>query len=611
MKVVYQPGSALQERVARRLAARIQAITGTRVAAVPGAAPGSTRGDDAVVLGRFGAGHLVPVVGDADAGRVRGEGYLLRCSRREGARLATVAAACDEGVKFGAWHLLRELDFAGGRMAAGELDVVENPFLRERHVIVSDPFDQSLSEDPVQQEKYCWGSWPVEKIIRYVDALDEMGLNGLIGADLPTHYWLTGFRVSPDEVSMKLTAMFRHAREIGQSCGLFLWGNALQDLDAPDRQEWVPRGLCRHDERQCEELFRLYDYQAERYATLVDYVMTHWGDPGGCDCGRCTIETAQQLHNVISGKMRAFNPSMRSYFSLWMLDNKRFGKWAGYRDVDTILKGGILPAEVGLAQHGRFDLEQARRIRAAGREVGTFTWYLADNEIYPAWHVHARYQQEYFSSLPAETSELLRMHSLDSNCQGLNLASLYVGARLMWNPKRKAEDLLAEFCRAVFGPRAAPRVLRILSAIEGTRCRSDYGRLRAILHLSAHHDVEDDPGSAEEALEMVREARHVHEATSLDRDFVPRLDLPVSPEFLLAELGPQLAAIEDYAQFRLDLERCQAGKLTGAKLAARLGRRSVVAPRPGFLIGLERHLCRGHLRKHCSSTAPESAGTSP
>ena len=225
------------------------------------------------------------------------------------------------------------------------------------------------------------------------------------------------------------------------------------------------------------------------------------------------------------------------------------GKWPGYESVETVLKAGILPDDVGVAMHGRFRLQEARAIARSGRRAGVWGWYLADDEVMPSLHVHADIMGDYFNAMPREASRLLDWHSVDSNCHLLNVPSLYIAGQLLIDPSQSADRLLHEFCRRAFG-KAGEGFATGLDAVNRTRCQSDYMRLARLLVGLTFRGAPDEHEQPEKHLRIVRAARKVVDRLKLDKSHKSDLPLIIDPARFLAELRIHLRAIEQFAAFR-------------------------------------------------------------
>lgn len=464
-------------------------------------------------------------------------------------------------------------------------------FIRGREVILSSPYDPYVLEMPALQKKYAWDTWPLDRLKRYVDMLWEFGFNSVQLADLAEGYACCGYAITPEEYGEKVHALCDYAGSKGMTRSIFVWGSGPVDLERARGKmrdgKWenacpcVPGGM--------ETLEAHYRFQA-RHAPWFDHVITHWGDPGGCHGEKCTLATVLGLHNRILAEFRRHNVAIRSTFSLWLMHHKEFGgRWRGYDSVESLLKAGILDEDAGLAQSGRFHLDEARRVVRDGRALGVWGWYLADDEIRPSIHVHTGILGGYFNSLPEEASSLVSWHSVDSNCHGLNVPSLYVAAQLMIDPRRDAEGLLREFCRRAFG-RAADAFAEGLLAVAHTRCESDYQRLIKFLSGVPHRGTADYEEHPAEHLRIVSAARRVVDTLQVDPSFRGDLPLIIDAATFLGELKAHLRVIEQYARFRVALAEA---KKKGRPVEA--GSLPAVEPPGELMTQFEYLLYREHL----------------
>ena len=479
------------------------------------------------------------------------------------------------------------------------------PFFATREVTLSDPFDAYVIKSRALQRRYAYQLWPMERLKRYIDMLCEFGFNSVMMTDLAEDYECFGYQLTPKAWMAKLHALCRYAKSKGMTRTLFVWGTGPVDQTGSrgkllDWSFWYP---CPCVPGGQAALDRHYRYQA-LHAPHFDHMISHWGDPGGCRGGHCTIRTAMHLHNQMAAAFRKRNPEIESTFSLWVMHLPEFGgRWPGYESVRTILDAGILPRDVGLAQHGRFRLAEARAIAESGRRAGVWTWYLADNEIDPSIHVHTRRLGEYFNRMPREASRLISWHSMDSNTHLLNVPDLYMGAQLLIDPARDAGELLREFCRRAFG-KAADGFAAGLSAIARTRCQSDYLRLARLLSGLPFRGAPDEYEHPDRHLRIVRAARKVVDRMKPDACFKPDFPLILDAAEFLEEIRLHLRAIEQYAVFRLAFrDAWQKGKPTDAAHLPRVDK-------PGSRMSqFEHKLYRQHLDwQRIQTTWPTTIG---
>jgi hypothetical protein len=429
-----------------------------------------------------------------------------------------------------------------------------SPFIRTREVILSDPYDPYVADTAAIQRRYVYQLWPLKRIFRYVDMLKEFGFNSLMLSDLAEDYCCMGHRLSKQQWSDKLHAVCDYAADKGMTRTLFIWGTGAvgpgsSKMDNNQLLTWTFWHPCPCVKGGNAALDLHYRDQA-RHAPHFDHFVSHWGDPGGCRGGKCTFQATMLLHNRMLAAFRKRNADIASTFSLWSMHMPEFGgKWPGYKSVDTVLKAGILPDDVGVAMHGRFRLNEARAIARSGRRAGVWGWYLADDEVMPSIHVHTGIMGDYFNAMPAEASRLLDWHSVDSNCHLLNVPGLYMAGQLLIDPSRNADALLHEFCSRVFG-KAGEGFAIGLSAIARTRCQSDYMRLARLLVGLTFRGAPDEHESPDKHLRIARAARKVVDSLKLDKSHKSDLPLIIDPARFLAELRVHLRAIEQFAAFR-------------------------------------------------------------
>ena len=398
--------------------------------------------------------------------------------------------------------------------------------------------------------KYCIEQMSDSELETYVDMLQSFGFNSIQIGDL-RQYYIVGKLSDPSLWRHKVLHIAEYARSKGMRMTLFVWGNSAYDY----RDNSFHPKCNWYDPKERGVLEQYYDYQAS-YAPYVDHFITHWGDPGGCTEAGNTIETAQELHNILLSKFQKSNPEIESTFSLWMLHSRRFCKWAGYKDENTILRAGILPSEVMLALHGRFNKKQAKNIKAKGRGVGVWAWYLADQEVRPSLHVHHKQLGKYFSELPRDAGKLLDWHSLESNCHKINIWNLYVGAQLMLNPYQSAEGLLRDFVEKVFGKKCVDEVLGAFEAIAATRCIKDYDfrapdALEGGDPVALLYSIPPQFDHPKDDIELLEEAQKNLESVHIDPERQPPFPLIITPLEIVDELKIHLETLRDFAQFRM------------------------------------------------------------
>jgi len=385
--------------------------------------------------------------------KIRPESFTIAPIIRKKQTLLLVCGKTDHGVKQGIHHILRNITLKKDKLVLMKAIVQSTPFIAWRGSEIGSNLGRA---SPEQEATKRWWLWDVGQITDYVDMLDFFGYN-LLETDL-------------SRPGVKTETFVKHARQNGMRLQTQSTGTLLNPT--------VPYGSDTHQQYVNE-----YNMRAEADASYLDTVLTHWVDPGGWKSTPehpCRIDLLQDLHMLIHRAYRRANPKIESILSLWWLDHPNFQRWEGYEGLDTILKSGKIPSEVGFAMSRFYRPDEATRIVAAGHKAGVWGWYIADHELLYTMHVHTHLMRKYFHSLPDEAGDLLEWHNLDNCNPDVNIYSIYVGARLMWNPREEPEVYLREIARLIFGPKLEEAVFQGLKAVANVRCGKGCRRGRGI-----------------------------------------------------------------------------------------------------------------------------------
>jgi hypothetical protein len=162
-------------------------------------------------------------------------------------------------------------------------------------------------------------------------------------------------------------------------------------------------------------------------------------------------------------------------------------------------------------------------------------------------HVHTHILREYLQKQPDEVRELVEMQTLDSCQAETNLYSLYVGARMLWDPRPSPELYLREIARLVYGPKLEERVFQGLKAIADVRCAN---------RCRGYFREQDGKGnglvSFDQALEQSAAAWKDLKDVQLDKSYNAPLRFHRPEETLLRELKGHVGAVALYMQFLKD-----------------------------------------------------------
>ncbi len=503
---------------------------------------------------------------DADA--LKDDGYILKSVKWNGRGQIVAAGKSPTGTKQALYRLLREVQFEKGKVFFPDVAYKEEPFFGKRYVVYGDPSPNSLELLPEEDRKRAmFELWDKEKRLRYAEGIEAMGFNSMMATDESENYKVSGYLLKPEYWKQELINLYEHMGELGTWRIHFFWATFTGYPFIKERRvihgkqaDWG-RGL-NPDNPADKKIWQAHLESAIDYAPVINEVCTHWADPGGWE-GE-TIEDALRIHERIMAEFQKGNHKATSLFSIWSLhaDNKLMTQPDSF---EKIISGKILSPDVGIATHGRVDMVQAKAIKKAGRRCGPWVWYLADYEIVPSLHIHTRWLDEYFMNLPQEAAEVTDFHGMDNNSHSFNMASLYVGARKLWNPYVDSDTLLREFCCLVFGPKLADSMFHAYSVIAEVRCgNDDYGELYSSAGMPGRYSwhkpflpIFCDLRSHEL---LVRDAIDDLKAASVDNDWISRLILPVEPEVMLEDVKIHLREILRYVKYRRECLNVYKGK---------------------------------------------------
>jgi len=252
------------------------------------------------------------------------------------------------------------------------------------------------------------------------------------------------------------------------------------------------------------------------------------------------------------------NPALRGTFNVWPLTSD----YSGYRVTDTFgLKSyeswggtyswwyftkaiGKLDPSIMVASR-KYNPVVAEQCRQWNRRYGIWSWYNCDQETTASLHVEAERLGREFAELPREAAEAIEYYAVPNNCHGLNSASLYIAAGLLWEPYRDPFQLLKEFCYSVFGPNIFEAVYTAYSAIARIR-NHDFNGDSAFSNTYLGAGT-DDP---ERDAQMSGHALAIIETVTVDAMWVSKIPMAVEREEILEDLKDHLRMVQQYALFR-------------------------------------------------------------
>jgi hypothetical protein len=453
----------------------------------------------------------------------RPDGYKIRSGQWEGRPAVRITAPKPEGLNFAAYRLIREMIQNSNKIEVPDLSLGANPWckIREANLGIAQ-YHINDAEKPDWDKwrtENDWPFWEEARVERLIDLMGAMGFNSF----------------QESVVSKNMPIMLKRAKRNGMKTTV--WLNAQYDRPNPK------------EPRQLEEIRKIWEGTIKEYGPLADRWELHWADPGGSQAEGCDIKTPQELSNQFYTMLREMGFKSDVSFSLWKLNS---GAWKGYDNWNAVLNSGILFPEIGITMMRTYDPVIAQAIVAQDRKAGVWGWYLADQETNPSMHVHAKILEREFHRIHSSASALLDWYAIDSNSQLQNLPTLYVAAQLLWDNNSSADELLYDFSKLVFGPKAAPAITDALKLIGEIRCgpgtpiiKENFWPNDYMCRLGSGTDSpEKDLADCEKTLQKLN-------SVTIDSAYVSKLPLIFAPAEFLKQLRLHLGHVRDYARLRV------------------------------------------------------------
>ena len=299
-----------------------------------------------------------------------------------------------------------------------------------------------------------WENWSDERIRKYARQIGEYGFNSVELCEIRGYRGIWTDDDLKSKITPKLRTFMKAARDNGLQVSQFIWGQSLFEEG---------RNFCWNSPDERLKMEAEYRRLARTYGDLVDHIVIHVGDPGGCDRNGCdAYKTTQEIAAFLLNEYRKMNPKITCTLSTWA----NFGFWNGREGVE-FLDESYCPKEIGIALHRWYDADKAKLVRAAGRECDIWGWYLSDFEMELDSALLMRRLDAYFTSLPAQASKEIRAISTEICFHGWpHIINAYVSAQKMIDPKRPLQEIEREFCAGTFGEANAEAMLKVYQAAE-------------------------------------------------------------------------------------------------------------------------------------------------
>ena len=385
----------------------------------------------------------------------RADAYILTVLKRGSRPLVSVVGRNVQGARSGVARLVAVMADHGEYLSTPKTSEFRTPFFPIRRIMIS-PTGRIAQGNAAGKPwvDTLWTRWSDERIRQYAEQLWLMGFNSVELCELRGYRATYSDEQLKNEITPKLRVFMKAARDNGMEVSQFIWGQSLFAEGT---------NFCWNSPAERPVMEKEFGRLAQTYGDLVDHIVVHVGDPGGCDRNGCDpYKTTQQIATCLLGEYRKVNPKVTATLSAW----SNFGFWNGAPGV-KFLDESYSPKEIGIALHRWYDRDKAKLVRDSGRDVDIWSWYMSDFELQLNMSLFMRRLNKYFSALPDRASGDIRAISTEICFHGWpHIINAYVSAQKMWSPRRSLQDIEREFCAGMFGDKNADAMVQVYQACE-------------------------------------------------------------------------------------------------------------------------------------------------
>lgn len=354
----------------------------------------------------------------------------------------------------------------------------KDPFILERMLAASNSPRRQVPMGSPFREADCQ-TWSLDRLKAYPELFWQFGYNWMQLDEDRGYGSATGEDLK--RIQRALKAMAIGARQYHLSVSMSQWGDCI--FNEGETYSW-------NDTKQHAVMQSFMDELAGNYAALVDNVTIHIGDPGGCTRDGCDLyKTPQQVTAGYLAAFKKINPKVSGSITLWangnlwqyspkkldlsnydppfpgMAQAQEFG--LPIPDGAKFLDGSFMPRDVSISLNRCYNSDQAESVRAAGREVGIESWYVADMEMVNNICINMHTVDQVVGMLPDKARDEVKLETIELCFDGWpQLINQYVGGQKLWDPRRPLREIEKEFCTAAFGPSNADAMIDVYEACE-------------------------------------------------------------------------------------------------------------------------------------------------
>lgn len=440
-----------------------------------------------------------------------------------------------------------------------EVRAVTDSWMEEREAIVTlwnVDFTRGVYKNEATSLKNNILDYTEEQIYEYVKMLKYCGFTGVQATDMCSAWAGTdGYEATHEKIRMMADA----AHSLGMKFTLWVWGAHFNGFSWVDDEVSYAAGESgfAYDNPDTVATFEKYYSIYAELADCCDRVIAHFYDPGMLS----TSEDVAYFAKMLRSKFLAVNPEIDFGVSCWV-DAFEKGAFVRAMGTDITLYEGVFYED----ESQYVDFRQS----VAGLEtrLGTWAWDICEMEI------DQLAQMNFNMDIIRKTYQTARKY--DEICKPtywsemdsyhvLNAFSLYCAGQMLIDPDMDGEELYARLSRAVVGEEYADAFAEMLRLIQDARSGSDWSQYwwpeDSYLLKSDAYPAESILQRCEAYIPVLRE---LIEKKIESRTF----PFPIALEEVFRMMLPHLEQIQEYARFRMELEKLEEEWRQGAQAEA-------------------------------------------
>ncbi|MBR6665260.1 MAG: hypothetical protein IKL22_06015 [Lachnospiraceae bacterium] len=391
-----------------------------------------------------------------------------------------------------------------------------------------------------------------EQIYEYVKMLKYCGFTGVQATEMCSTWAATdGYEAGHEKLRMMADA----AHSMDMKFTMWVWGAEFADcgwIDDDVLQAFYGSGQLARNDSDAMAMFEKYYNIYSELADCCDRVIGHFHDPGNLhDAGDIAYYAG-----MLRDKCLAVNPDIDFGISCWVdiYDKATFVQELG---------NDITLYECGWRANPETYTAFRTQVKNLGCRLGTWAWNTCEMETdqlaqmnFNLEIIRSVYQtaRQYDAVMkPSYWSEMDANHVI-------NVFSLYCAGQLLIDPDTPSEDIYTQISTATVGPEYAEAFAEILSIIQDARSGYTYD---TYTWSSENYILKSDAYPAESILKRCETVLPILDEM-IEKDIESySLPLPISLNDLLQLIRPHLMQVQDFAQFRLDLDKLEKDYASG------------------------------------------------